>query len=71
MDLLVRWLVSCGFILCSSKRKKLKFIILLVISGTHYFLLAVNFKQGLYVYGVAGTPVCGLPASQSGEPEYQ
>ena len=71
----MRWLVSCGFILCSSKRKKkLKFIILLVISGTHYCMLAVNFKQGLYVYGVAGTPVCGLSASHpgnSGEPEYQ
>ena len=68
MDLLVRWLVSCGLI------KKLKFIILLVISGTHYCMLAVNFKQGLYVYGVAGTPVCGLSASHpgnSGEPEYQ
>ena len=41
---------------------------------THYCMLAVNFKQGLYVYGVAGTPVCGLSASHpgnSGEPEYQ
>ena len=56
------------------EKKKLKFIILLVISGTHNCMLAVNFKQGLYVYGVAGTPVCGLSASHpgnSGEPEYQ
>ena len=48
------------------EEKKLKFIILLVISGTHYCMLAVNFKQGLYVYGVAGTPVCGLSASHPG-----
>ena len=40
------------------KEKKLKFIVLVVISGT------VNFKQGLH--GVAGTPVCDISASRPG-----
>ena len=53
MDPLQRWLVSSGNILCFSKKKKLKFIILVDISATHYCMLSV-----LSLLSLTGTLSC-------------